>query len=75
MSFDDQQAEAEKKVRLRLKARGYGYREFYDEMRELGLFVGLSADEPMWMIEVADVDFRLSASSRRATSLAARDIS
>ena len=38
MSFDDEQAEAEKVVRLRLKARGYGYREFCDEMDDLGLY-------------------------------------
>jgi len=53
---EEQRPEAEKRLRVALQARGYGYADFYDEMRQQGLTVALHADATSFAVEVLDVD-------------------
>ena len=76
---ENEQAEVEKQIRVALKLRGYGYDEFYDEMREQGLGVGLYADDSTYALEVEDAGeqtaiARMSRYSVRALDRAGRQI-
>lgn len=79
MSDDDfMKAEAEKGVRVALKLRGYGYDEFYDEMRLLGFDVSMQSDPQTFTIEVDTDDVicraRMSRFSSRGLDRAARQV-
>jgi hypothetical protein len=77
---DDEQAEAEKVVRVGLKHAGYEYPVFWDEMRELGFDVDLYADLHTYTLEVVDEhgevvsEARMSRFTHQALHRAARQI-
>jgi len=74
-----ERAEAEKEIRVALKLRGYGYADFFDEIREQGLQIGLHADDSSYTLEVDDAGetvaiARMSRYSVRALDRAGRQI-
>lgn len=79
MPNDDERAEDEKCIRVELKYAGYGYTEFYDEMRLRGLQVDLYTDSATYCLETIDgedvtASARMSRFTHRALDRAARQI-
>jgi hypothetical protein len=76
---EDEQAEAEKEVRVALKHAGYDYAAFYDELRYYGIQVALYADTATYQLEaIADREVlaraRMSRYTHQAIDRAARQI-
>jgi hypothetical protein len=78
-----ERAEDEKNARVALKLSGYGYDEFFDDMRSRALWVELHADNETFTVEVSEETeegreslavARMSRYSVRALHRAARQV-